>query len=200
MITTFIAKPEYQGMTEVKIKPEEAVKELNVRFKEHGIGYQFESGQIIRVDSEFTHSEAIKPALNFLTETIYKGANEEFLKAHEHYRNHRNKECLVDCLKSLESVIKAICVKRHWSYNQNNTAKDLIDICFEKELIPSFMQSQFTSLKSLLETGVPTVRNRLGGHGQGIEPIVVPDTIASYALNLTASNILLLIELEKLRR
>ena len=62
------------------------------------------------------------------------------------------------------------------------------------------MQSQFTSLKSLLETGVPTVRNRLGGHGQGIEPIVVPDTIASYALNLTASNILLLIELEKLRR
>ena len=54
------------------------------------------------------------------------------------------------------------------------------------------MQSHFTGLRSTLESGVPTVRNKLSGHGQGAEEINVPDYIAAYALHLTASNILLL--------
>ena len=45
----------------VKISPDEAIDELNHRFREHGVGYQYESGQIIRVDSEFIHSEVVKP-------------------------------------------------------------------------------------------------------------------------------------------
>ena len=68
--------------------------ELNYRFREHRVGYQYESGQIIKVDSQFVHSEVVKPALSFLSDPIYKGANEEFLKAHEHYRKRRYKECL----------------------------------------------------------------------------------------------------------
>ncbi len=187
----------YQSDTHPKLSAESAVEELNYRFKEHGIGYEFQSGQIIRIDSQFVHSEAIKPVLHLLSDPIYKGANEEFLKAHEHYRNHRNKECLVDALKSMESVIKAICTKRHWAYNQTDTSKTLINICFEKGLIPDYLQSQFSSLRSLLESGTPTVRNKLGGHGQGTETVQVPDEISRYALNLTASNILLLIEAEK---
>ena len=54
------------------------------------------------------------------------------------------------------------------------------------------MLSHFSALKSTLESGLPTVRNREAGHGQGPETIVVPEYIAGYALHLTASNILLL--------
>ena len=72
--------------------------------------------------------------------------------------------------------------------------KKLIDIIFAKGLVPDFMQSHFTALRSTLESGVPTVRNKLGGHGQGGTEISVPDSIASYALHLTATNILLLAE------
>lgn len=84
-----------------KIYPDDAVSELNERFKEHGVGYQFESGEIIRVDSEFLHAEAVKPTLLILHDKRFKGANEEFLKAHEHYRHRRYKECLVESLKAL---------------------------------------------------------------------------------------------------
>ena len=179
------------------ITPEEAVAELNERFVEHGIGFQFEAGEILRVDSQFLHSDVVKPVLNVLNEKMYSGANEEFLSAHEHYRNKRYKECLNDCLKSFESVLKVICEKKKWKYNRNDTAKALLDTCFQNRLIPDYFQAQFTSLRSGLESGVPTVRNKLSGHGQGVEQRDVPQYMARYLLNLTATSILLLTDAEK---
>lgn len=175
------------------ISPDDAITELNRRFREHGVGYQYESGQIIKVDSQIIHSEVVKPALSFLSDPMYKGANEEFLKAHEHYRKGRYKECLNECLKAFESCLKIICKKRRWYYDEKKSAaKDLIQIVFDNGLIPSFMQSHFSGLKTTLESGLPTVRNRQSGHGQGSGQVVVPEYIAGYALHLTASNILLL--------
>lgn len=175
-----------------KISPDDAIVELNHRFNEHGVGYQYESGKIIQVDSQVIHTEVVRPALTMLSDPMYKGANAEFLSAHEHYRKRRYKECLNDCLKAFESCLKAICDKRGWSYNKTDTAKRLIDTVFKHQLIPTFMQSHFSALRSTLEAGVPTVRNRLSGHGQGSTVVPVPESIAGYALHLTASNILLL--------
>lgn len=176
-----------------KISPDEAINELNYRLHEHGVGYQYKSGKVIKMDSEFSHAEVVKPAMSFLADPIYKGANEEFLNAHEHYRKRRYKECLNECLKAFESCLKMICKKRSWQYDdKRSTAKDLIQIVFDNGLIPSFMQSHFSALKSTLESGLPTVRNRQSGHGQGSTQIIVPEYIAGYALHLTASNILLL--------
>lgn len=58
------------------------------------------------------------------------------------------------------------------------------------------MQSHVSALRSLLESGVPTIRNKLGGHGQGEEIRHVSQHHASYALHLTASNILFLSDME----
>ncbi|MDE2740031.1 MAG: hypothetical protein OXI58_00435 [Gemmatimonadota bacterium] len=49
------------------------VEELNNRFKEHGVGYQFTNGQIICIDSEFIHTEVVKPALKLLDQQHYAG-------------------------------------------------------------------------------------------------------------------------------
>ena len=175
-----------------RISPDEAIAELNCRFQERDLGYQYESGQIIRVDSDFIHSEAMQPALKMLSDPMYEGANDEFLNAHKHYRAGRYKECMNECLKAFESCIKAICTKRRWKYKETDTINRLIEIVFDKELIPPFMQSHFTALKSTLASGVPTARNRQAGHGQGPTIITVPDYMAAYALHLTASNILFL--------
>ncbi|WCL50691.1 STM4504/CBY_0614 family protein [Leptospira sp. GIMC2001] len=195
-IERVIAGENYQNYTKyinVKLKPEEAIKELNIRLKEHAIGYQF-IGEIIRVDSTYAHSEIIKPTLTLLNRKMFNGANDEYLKAHEHYRHGRNKESLSECLKSFESVLKIICKEKGWSFHQTDTSKKLIQICFKNILIPNFTQNQFTSLLSLLESGIPTIRNRLGAHGQGQVPQKVEDEITRYALNLTGTNIIFLIE------
>ena len=184
----------YNPSIRPKIPPNDAITELNERFKEHGVGYQFVSGKIIRVDSEFLHVEAVKPALAVLRDDRFKGANEEFLSAHEHYRHGRYKESLVDALKSFESTLKTICSLREWSTQPTYTAKNLIDICLENALLPKYLESQLSSISSLLKSGVPTLRNKNAGHGQGVDSVAVPDYFARYALNLTATSILFIVE------
>lgn len=174
-----------------------AILELNGRFKEHGIGFQYTDGEIIRIDSELIHSEAVKPALRLLNSNNYTGAQQEFLSAYEHYRHGKNKESLNDCLKSFESVMKAICDKRKWQYQSNATAKALIQVCFDNDLVPSFWQQQLGSLRSLLESSIPTGRNKLSGHGQGSTPVEVPDYLTAYMLHMTASTLVFLVKAEE---
>ncbi|MBB6130285.1 STM4504/CBY_0614 family protein [Mucilaginibacter lappiensis] len=183
----------YKQFFKVKLNPIDAISELNYRFKEHGFGYQFEH-EMIRVDSTYIHSEVVKPTISLLNKRKFAGANEEYLKAHEHYRHRRNKECLTECLKAFESTMKIICIEKGWPYNETDPAKKLIQICFQNGLVPTFTQNQFTSLQNLLESGIPPLRNKLGGHGQGQTPTPVDDKTTRYGLNLTGSNIIFLIE------
>ena len=187
----------FQVIDEYSSNHDDAIEELNERFKEHGIGYQFTNGQIVRVDSEFIHAEIVKPALKLLDQPYYAGAQQEFLKAHEHYRKGNAKEALSECLKAFESVMKAICDKRGWSYGNNATAKPLIQACFDNGLIPSFWQSHYSSLRNLLESSVPTGRNKLSGHGQGTTPVSVPNHLVAYMLHMTASAIVFLVEADE---
>jgi hypothetical protein len=187
----------YLGRNNASRVADNAISELNNRFKEHGVGFQFIEGEIVRVDSELIHVEAVKPALRLLNEKNYHGAQQEFLSAYEHYRHGKHKEALNDCLKSFESTMKAICDKRKWPYQSNATAKALIQVCFDKDLVPSFWQQELSSLRSMLESSIPTGRNKLSGHGQGTTPTVVPDYLVAYMLHMTASTLVFLTTAEK---
>ena len=187
-----VAGPAHQQLSphHCKMLPSEAVNELNKRFMEHGIGYQFESDEIVRIDSKFLHQEAVKPALQILKATHYASANGEFRKAHEHYRHQRYSEAVTECLKTLESTLKVICHRREWGFNaEKDTVSQLIDIVFDKGLLPGYLQSQFGTMRSLLKSGVPTIRNRESSHGAGEKPSHIPQHLAAYALHLTASAI-----------
>ena len=142
--------------------------------------------------SELVHAEVVKPALSILCGAKFKGAQAEFLKAFEHYRHRREKEALTECLKTPESTIKAIAKGRRSKHEENATAKTLIELLFEKELIPKFWAGHFSGLRGMLESGVPTARNRLDGHGQGSEIVQVPAHFVSFALHQTASAVVFL--------
>jgi hypothetical protein len=197
VINRFTRTWNYRQMRDAPTKADAAIEELNARFREHGVGYQFVEGDFIRVDSQLLHAEVVKPALTLLSDATYAGAQQEFLNAHEHYRHGRNEEALNECLKAFESVMKIICDKRGWAHDPNATSKDLIKILFDNELIPAFWSSHFSGLRSTLEAGVPTARNRLGGHGQGTELREIPGNLVSYVLHQTASAIVFLVEAEK---
>lgn len=168
--------------------------EINRRFLEHSLGYQYQSGQIIVESNSILHTEAITPALTLLSDPRFAGANEEFLKAHEHYRHGRLGESLVDCLKAFESSMKIICDLKGWSYKPTDTAKSLIEVCLANNLVPTFTQQQLTSLRTLLESGVPTVRNKQAGHGQGATRHQVSPHLARFGLHLTGAVVVLLVD------
>jgi hypothetical protein len=178
-------------------EPDDAIAELNHRFREHAIGYQFMGGQLVRVDSQYIHDQVVEPALVLLHERGFKGPEDEFLRAHEHFRAGKNKEAIVEALKAFESTMKAICDERKWQYSSTATAKDLINVLFAEGLVPSYLQTQFTALRTTLEAGLPTARNKTSGHGQGSNRVVVPDHLAAYTLHLAAANIVLLVQAHK---
>ncbi len=62
-----------------------------------------------------------------------------------------------ECLKTFESCIKAICIEAV-GLQRNDTINRLIEIVFDQGLVPAFMQSHFSGLRSTLEAGVPTAR------------------------------------------
>lgn len=186
---------DYLGRSKATELADDAIEELNQRFQEHGVGFQYIDGEIIRIDSQLLHSEVVKPSLGLMRAPEFAGAQAEFLKAHEHYRHGNGKETLVECLKAFESVMKIICQKRGWAHPPNATSKALLDVLFENELIPKFWQQHFTSLRSSLESGIPTARNRLGGHGQGSAVTEVPPALVAYVLHMTASAIVFLCEM-----
>ena len=181
--------------------PDHAIDELNARFHEHSIGYQFEAGQLVRLDSQYIHAEVVKPAIALLQEVSFRGATDEFLRAHKHYREGNTKEAVGEALKAFESTMKAICDARKLPYAENVTAKGLIDIIFKQGLVSPEMQSHFDSLRSVMESGLPTLRNKsTSAHGQGAVPVTIPDHIAAYALHLAATNIVLLVRAHKASR
>jgi hypothetical protein len=188
---------DYRGHSNAKTVAEEAVAEINARMRRAGVGYEYVGGEMVRIDSEYVHAEAVRPALLLLQDKMYAGADEEFRSAFDHFRKGKTKECLTDALKALESTMKIICNKRKWQINQSDTAKKLIDVCLTNGLIPSYWQNHFGSLRSMLESSIPTARNKTSGHGQGATVQEVPDYLASYVLHMTASTILFLINAEK---
>ena len=184
----------YSGDWEEHI--DSVIIELNDRFKQHNLGYEFINGEIIRKDNELIHQEVIKPALKLLFQSGFEGAEQEFLDAFEHRRKGENKDAILDALKAFESTMKAICDANGYAYDPTkDTAKDLIAILEKNNFYPVYMNSHISALRSTLESGLPTLRNKKAGHGQGASVVSVSDEFAEYALDLAATNIVLLVKI-----
>ena len=173
----------------LKKNEEEAIKELNQRFRENGVGYEFTNGILIRKDSEYIHEEVTKPALHLLQEEGFEGALEEFLEAHDYFRKEEYKPCIISASNAFESTMKTICAKQGWEVSGSGTSSQLIRTIVENGLVPNYLESYMASLR-----GLSTVRNKKVGHGQGEEAIPVPAHFVNYALHLCATNIVFLVE------
>jgi len=198
-----LARQFYPGQKEIagiKQDADDAIQELNHRFREHGVGYQYVAGRIVRVDSQFLHAEVVKPALALLNESGFSGPADEFMRAVDHHRRGNDKEAIAEALKAFESTMKAICAARRWAHSANATAKPLLDILFQNELAPPELESHLGALRSAMESGLPTLANRTSRHGQGVTPVEIPPHFAAYALHLMASNIVFLIECHKAKK
>ena len=143
--------------------------------------------QIIRRDSEVLHETAIKPTLTLLSHPNFTSANEEFLDALKDFRGGDYRDCVDKCGSSLESVMKIICDRKGWPYQQTDPAAKLLS-----QILPNSTLDTFFEQPIML---IATIRNRLGkAHGAGTQQKAVSRHVASYVINATASAILLLVE------
>jgi hypothetical protein len=181
----------YQGAT---LRSEAGIAELNQRFLREGVGYQFENGRIIRVDSQYVHAEVVKEALRLLCEPEFEEANNEFMMAHRHLREGNRRDCNTAALRSMENVLKVICDARGWIYQKGDAVERLLAVVRGNGLFPDYLDGYFDNLIGAMKVSVPKIRDRQGGHGAGPGDGPVPDHIAAFALHLTAANIVMLVK------
>ena len=178
----------------IEVTASDAIKDLNERFRRAGVGYRFQNGKIISINSELIHSEVVKPALQYLLTPGFEGPCEEFMSAYAHYRDGQMKDAITDANNAFESTLKTICDQRCWQYSQGSRSSDLLKIVRDNGLLPNYLDNSFDQLLATLKSGLPRVRNEEGAHGQGATPRETPDYVAAYALHLSAAKILFLIE------
>lgn len=176
--------------SEVASRFEAACGELNRRFHQHGVRYRYESGRIVRVDSDWIHTEVVGPAIGLIANPKYAAAHQEFNDAQKHYQAGDNKECLNACGRAFESCLKIICDEQGWKYKTGAVVKDLLPIVEKHNLFPAGKVGKV--VMRLMRNTIPQLRNELSGHGAA-QKIEVPDYAAAYGLHLTASNIVLLV-------
>jgi hypothetical protein len=96
-------------------------------------------------------------------------------------------DCLTKCCSCFESVMKVICEKKKWGYNKTDTAAPLLKTIIAGTGIETFFEQPLFL--------IATARNRLSSsHGGGAVQRQVPEHVARYILNATASAILFLVE------
>ena len=155
------------------------------RYKSHTVVYTRAFPKVVMKESDVLHVNAVAPALTLLSQPHFLNANNEYLAALEDYRKDDFSDCLVKCGSAFESVLKVICDRKGWAYKQTDTANTLI-----KTVLPhTKLDGYFEQLLII----VATLRNKLGSaHGSGTVTKQTPRHLAQYALNATASAMLLL--------
>jgi hypothetical protein len=180
--------------------PDDALTELNVRFQQYGVGYQFspQTNQFVRINSEHMHAEVVAPAMRLLTEKGFEGPAQEFALAQRAYREGRGKDAVTEAVRAVESTAKAIMIARGWDYEKGDTIKRLLDKLFQNGLVPAELQSHFDNLRTALQTGLPTIGNNFARHGQGASVKPIGDHMVTLGLHLAAATIRFLVEAHRI--
>ena len=177
-------------------KAYEVATRLNKWFKLSGYGYEIRDMKFERVDSEFLKEAAIKPALRLLQKEEFEGALREFEEAIGFQKNEMWEDAIKKANDSFESVMKEILSKRGISFDPGDTASDLIQKLKDDGILDPPLLSFTNSLRSTLESGLPTLRNVTpgAGHGRGEYIGEVKQSYCNFAIHLAGSLIVFLIE------
>jgi hypothetical protein len=135
--------------------PSDGLAELKERFLRAGVGYQFETGQITRVDSQYVYAEVVKEALWLLCDPGFGKANQEFMTAHRHLREGNLRDCNTAARPAIETVLKIICDGRGWTYQTGDTVERLLAVVRREGLFPDYLGGYFDHLIGAMKAGSP---------------------------------------------
>jgi len=154
--------------------------EMNNAFEEEGCPWRIADTQFFQVDSQFLSQAVMARTHELLTTEGFMGALEEFREARTELQSGDHKGAIHKACNSLESALKTI-LKR-----QDGTASTLIRKFLEQGFCNDLPAETTKSMESVL-MALPTLRNKLGGHGQGENTVDVPRPYAELAIHIAGS-------------
>ena len=167
--------------------------ELNDVLAEEESPWRMSDGHMYLVDSRFL--DALKDhAEEEMKREGFLGAYEEFKDAREYLQAGAIDDAIHKANCAFESALKSLL-------NQiEGTAGELLKMLREKtSLLDAVPIEVRRAVVSGVLQGLPILRHKLGGHGQGAQPVDVPRAYGDLAINLAAAYIKFLLDLKKVR-
>ncbi len=179
----------------ISLSASAALEQMDELLRSEGTVFRIGDGSIFVSTDDFTHQEAVMPALHALSHPGFENALREFHEALAHHRSGEFGDVLTKANHAFESTMKVIATKMNWAYAETDTASKLIAVMVSNGLFPSMRESALGALRTLLKSDLPALRNKTpsAGHGAGTRRADVPESIATYAITVAAANIRLLV-------
>ncbi len=147
----------------------------------HQCPWRIADGEFFKLDSDFMGERLSSGAHDALAKNNFDGAAQEYARARQDIASGDAKDAIFYAGKSFESVMKVLTGRA--SGNADQLIKALRDDGYFDDL-PEDFRSGFCEqvLKSL-----PTLRNKLGGHGQGKTVVAVPAIYGELSIQMAAA-------------
>lgn len=153
---------------------------VNAVFASSQCPWLIADSRVFRIDLNFVSAEILAPAFAELTAERYRGALDELASASGAFTAGDYKASILAAAQSFESVAKSVLDVK--TGNASQLVRQLRDTTLfsdlPAEVAASFPESVFMPLAFL--------RNKLAGHGQGVDVIEVPLRYAELAIHLAA--------------
>lgn len=159
-------------------------QELNGIFAEEGCAWVFCDRSFFQIDSKFLEEKVHTQVHELLNGNGFMGALEEFVEARNDFASGDFKGTILNAGKAFESVMKTILCR------EEGVAGDLIKALGRSQILEDVPENLKKSFESKVFEAVPLLRNKMGGHGQGQQVVVVSRELAELCLNLAGSVIL----------
>lgn len=147
----------------------------------HQCPWRISDGQFFKLDADFMGERLAARAHDALAANQFTGAADEFSKARRELAEGETKDAILHAGKSFESVLKVLTGNAHG--NADRLIKDFVAQGFIDDL-PEDVRAGFGD--QVLKT-LPSLRNKLAGHGQGAEIVTVDAAYGELAVQLAAA-------------
>lgn len=155
--------------------------EVNDAMLAFSCAWRLSDSKFFQIDSQFLHEELIQKAEDVLSKVGFEGAHDEFQQAREHLSEPRSKDAVLYAFKSFESALKTT-VHKH-----DGDISALLLEFREQGFLDDIPDAQAKAICKQVLPSIATLRNQLGGHGQGAAVVDVPKAYAVLALHLAGA-------------
>ncbi|MGE0108246.1 MAG: AbiJ-NTD4 domain-containing protein [Bdellovibrionales bacterium] len=159
---------------------------VNLAMEDERCPWRLSDGYFFKVDSEFLEQHIFSTAHLMLGDDGFKGALEEFDDARADLTAGDHKDAILKACKSLESVMKVILTARGKDFSPTAAAKVLLNNLSESGFFGDIPIEGRNVITGQVVLCLPSLRNKLAGHGQGGIVVNIPQSYASLSIKLAA--------------
>jgi hypothetical protein len=156
-------------------------QKVNQIFELHGCPWRISDGEFFKLDVDFVGARLAATAHDALAANQFAGATNEYAKARQYLGTGDVREAIFFAGHSFESVMKVLTKLEH--ANGDKLIKEL----GAQGLFDDLPESVRNGFMDQVLKALPFLRNKLGGHGQGVAVVDIPPVYGALAIQIAAA-------------